>query len=73
MTMNEEIKNQIAQQLTMQTAPFKILSSLRLNRDPIEDAQALNPMFKPRDIYNLKTQLRRESLESLSLIQALIR
>jgi hypothetical protein len=68
MTINEEIKNQIAQQLTMQTASFKILSSLRLNRDSIEDAQALNLMFKSRDIYNLKTQMRRESLEFLSFI-----
>jgi hypothetical protein len=30
-------------------------------------------LFKSRDIYNLKSKLRRESLRSLTSIQALIR
>ena len=33
----------------------------------------VNPMFKPRDIYNLKAQMRRDVLGPLTPIQALIR
>jgi uncharacterized protein YpbB len=52
----------------MQTALFKILFTLRL--DVVFDDSSL---FKSRDIYNLKAKLRREDLESLTLIQALMR
>ncbi len=68
MTMTFEMKSDISRQLTMQTALFKILFTLRL--DVVFDDSSL---FKSRDIYNLKAKLRREDLESLTLIQALMR
>ena len=64
--------------MTVQTAPPKILSSLRIpdpttgvNNDP-EDPYIINPLFKPRDIYNFKVQLRREALGPFTPVQALI-
>ena len=64
----------------MQTAPSRILSSLRIpdpmtgvNHEDPEDPVIVNPMFKPRDIYNVKAQLRREALGPLTPVQALIR
>jgi hypothetical protein len=68
MTMTFEMKSDISRQLTVQTAFFKILFTLRL--DVVFDDSFL---FKSRDIFNLKAKLRREDLESLTLIQALMR
>jgi predicted Holliday junction resolvase-like endonuclease len=68
MTMIFEIKSDISRQLTMRTALFKILFTLRL--DLVFDDSSL---FKSRDIYNLKAKLRREDFESLTFIQALMR
>jgi hypothetical protein len=68
MTMTFEMRSDISRQLTVQTAFFKILFTLRL--DVVFDDSSL---FKSRDIYNLKAKLRREDLESLTLIQALMR
>ena len=66
MAMTEEIKNDISRQLTVQTAPSKILSTLRIDTDNN------NPLFKPRDIYNIKAQLRRDTLGPLTPVQALM-
>lgn len=51
----DEIKSDIARQIKVQIAPGKILSSLRLNGD--EE----NPIFKARDLYNLKAKIKREN------------
>ncbi len=66
-------------QLQIQTKSSQILSSLRI-LDSIDSSSAdsensivINSMFKSRDIYNLKAELRRETLKSLTSIQALIR
>jgi hypothetical protein len=65
--------------LQIQTKSSQILSSLRI-LDSIDSSSAdsensivINSMFKSRDIYNLKAELRRETLKSLTSIQALIR
>lgn len=80
MTMTTEVKSEISRALTVQTAPSKILSSLRIfdpvsgiNFDNPENPYTVNSLFKPRDIYNVKAQLRREALGSLTLVQALIK
>jgi hypothetical protein len=82
--MIAEIKSDVSRQLKVQTTSSQIIFSLRIE-DFITSAsvsaadidsknsQIINSMIKSRDIYNLKTKLRRESLESLSFIQALIR
>ena len=79
MAMTTEVKSEISRALTVQTVPSKILSSLRIpdpttkvNDDP-EDLYIINPLFKPRDIYNFEAQLRREALGPLTPVQALIR
>ncbi len=69
MTMTDEIKSDITRQLTVRTASFKVLFTLRLDEFANDD----NSMIKSRDIYNLKAQLRRDDLESLTLIQILMR
>ena len=63
------IKGDIARQLTVQVAPMKILSSLRIpdlttgvEWDERGDPQILNPMIKKRDVYNFKAEARREAL-----------
>jgi hypothetical protein len=80
LTMTTKIKSEISRVLTVQTASSKILFSLRVadlmtsvNFDDSENLYIVNFLFKSRDIYNLKTQLRREALESLTSMQALIR
>jgi hypothetical protein len=78
--MTSEIKSEISRQIVIQTSFSKILSSLRIldiNED-IVDANAnvekmINSMIKARDIYNIRTQMRRNNLESLTSIQILIR
>lgn len=78
--MTTEVKSEISRALTVQTAPSKILSSLRIfdpvsgiNFDNPENPYIVNSLFKPRDIYHIKAQLRREALGSLTLVQALIK
>ncbi len=80
MTMTSEIKSEISRQLIVQIASSQILSSLRVE-DSItefddwensENLRIINLMFKSRDIYNVKAQLRREILDSLTSIQVLI-
>jgi hypothetical protein len=66
--MTFEMRSDISRQLTVQTASFKILFTLRLDIANFDSS-----IFKSRDIYNLKAKLRRENLESLTLIQALMR
>jgi hypothetical protein len=67
--MIDEIKSDISRQLIVRTASFRILSTLRLD----EFANVDNSMIKSKDIYNLRAQLRRDDLESLISIQALMR
>jgi hypothetical protein len=69
MTMTDEIKNNVSRQLIVRTASSRVLSTLRLD----EFANLDNSMIKSRDIYNLRAQLRRDDLESLTLIQTLMR
>ena len=78
--MTTEVKSEISRALTVQTAPSKILSSPRIfdpvsgiNFDNPENPYIVNSLFKPRDIYHIKAQLRREALGSLTLVQALIK
>jgi hypothetical protein len=63
----KEVKKNIARQSQLQIQLFKILSRLRLNADE----ESL--MFKTRDIYNTKAKIRREELDSLSSVQALMK
>jgi hypothetical protein len=67
--MIDEIKNDISRQLIIKTASFRILSTFRLD----EFANVDNSMIKSKDIYNLRAQLRRDDLRSLTLIQILMR
>lgn len=80
MAMTTEVKSKISRALIVQTAHSKILSSLRIfdpvsgiNFDNPENPYIINSLFKPRDIYHIKAQLRREALGSLTLVQALIK
>ncbi len=84
MTLNSEMKNEISRQLIVQVFTFKILFNLCIldsvdidndltNSNANSDADLINSMFKTRDIYNLKTQLRRDALDSLTSMQVLIR
>ncbi len=74
------MKNDISRQLTVQMTPTKILSSLQIsnftteiNFDDSEHFYVINPLFNARDIYNVKTQMRRDALRPLTSVQALIR
>jgi hypothetical protein len=75
-----EIKSDISRQLIVQIAFAKILSILQIsnsttevNFDDLEHSYIVNSLFSSRDIYNVKAQMRREALESLTFVQALIR
>jgi hypothetical protein len=79
MTMTFEVKNEISCQLIVQIASSQIISSLRIidfiidwDNMNLENSRIINFMFKSRDIYNMKAQLRREAFDLLTLIQALI-
>ena len=79
MAMTAEVQSEISRALTVQQAPSQILSSLRIpdpvtgiSHDDPSDPRPVNPLFKPRDIYNFKGKLRRETLGPLTPIQALI-
>ena len=79
MIITSQIRSDVTRQLIVQTASFKILFTLRI--DSVSESVATNSfesvainfMIKPRDIYNLKAQLRREELDPLTFVQALIR
>ena len=80
LAMTPEVKDEISRALTVQIQPSKIISSLRVpdpvtgvNFDDPSDPVIVNPMFKPRDIYNMKAHIRREILGPLTPVQALIR
>ncbi len=74
--MNEKMKSEIFKTLTVQIRLSQIISALRVldsvtdvNIENSENLRIVNSLFKSRDIYNVKTQLRRETLESLTSIQ----
>ena len=78
--MTKKIKNEMFRTLQIQISFVRILSNFRVFDSMIEidfidssNFQMINFMFKFRDIYNLKTQLRRKILNSLIFIQALMR
>jgi hypothetical protein len=78
--MISKIKSEISRQLKVQVSTSKILSSLRILDLIIEvdfinskDSRVINSMFRSKDIYKLKIEMRREELNSLTIIQALIR
>jgi hypothetical protein len=78
--MTSEIRSEISRQIVIQTSFFRILSSLRIldmNED-IVDANAniekmINSIIKVRNIYNIRTQMRRNDSELFTSIQILIR
>jgi hypothetical protein len=77
--LNADVRNNISRQLQVQTKFSQILSSLRIFDlidsffSDSENSVVINSMFTTRDIYNLKAELRRETLRFLTFIQALIR
>ncbi len=78
--MTSKIKSEISRQLIVQIASSKVLSNLRVfdliidvNFEDSKNPRIINSMFKTRDIYNLKAELRRNVLSSLTSVQALIR
>jgi hypothetical protein len=78
--MTSKIKSEISRQLTVQIFASKILSNIRISNSIIdvnfsnsENSRVINSMFRSRNIYNLKAELRREVLDSLTFVQALIR
>lgn len=80
LAMTSKVKSEVSRALIVQTASSKILFSLRVadsmievSFDDLENPHIVNFLFKPRDIYNVKTQLRREALEPSTSMQALIR
>jgi len=66
LTLINQIKDDIANQSRARITLRQILTALRL------DSDSNNSMFKAADIYNVKAALRRDALESLTSIQALI-
>jgi hypothetical protein len=78
--LTDEIKSEISRQLTVQVISEKMISSLRIqdssasqNSNDNSENLTIISLLKARDIYNVKTQMRRETLESLTSMQALIR
>jgi hypothetical protein len=65
-TIIKEIKKNVSRQVIVQIASFKILFILRV------DSNAVNSLTKFRDIYNIKTQINRDVLRSLTLMQTLM-
>ncbi len=78
--MIAKTKSEIFRQVTVQIALSQILFNLKIfdsiasvmNSENFENS-IINSLFKTRDIYNLKTQFRREHFDSLTSIQTLIR
>jgi hypothetical protein len=76
LVMIDEIKSEIFKALAVQTWSSQVLFSLRIldsmieiNIDDSKNPRIINSLFKSRDIYNVKTQLRRETLRSLTSMQ----
>jgi hypothetical protein len=76
LAMNDEVKNEIFRALTVQIRSFQIISASRVldsmidvNIENSENSRIVNSLSKSRNIYNVKTQLRRETLESLTSVQ----
>jgi hypothetical protein len=67
MTLIDEIKDQIFRQSKVQIASIKILFILRLKAD--EE----NLIYKTRDIYNVKTKIKRDTFDDLFFVQALMK
>jgi hypothetical protein len=74
--MIDEIKSEIFRALAVQTRSSQVLFSLRIldsmtevNIENSKNSRIVNSLFKSRDIYNVKTQLRRETFESLTSMQ----
>ncbi len=66
--MNEKMKNEIFKALIVQIKLSQIIFALRVldsmtdvNIENSENFKIVNFLFKSRDIYNFKTQLRRET------------
>jgi hypothetical protein len=74
--MNEKIKSEIFKTLIVQIKSFQIIFALRVldsmtdvNIENSKNSRIVNFCFKSRDIYNVKTQLRRETSKSLTSVQ----
>jgi hypothetical protein len=67
MTLIDEIKDRIFRQSKVQIALIKILFILRLK------ANEENLIYKTRDIYNVKTKIKRDILDDLFFVQALMK
>ncbi len=84
MIITSNIKSEISRQLIVQIAFSKILFSLRLSHAESSNNRMINSndnrminsndnsLIRSRDVYNLKTELRRNELDSLSSMQALM-
>ncbi len=76
--MTREIKNEIFRQMIVQITSREILFNLRLSYAANEKTNFdlinsdINFMIKSRDIYNIKAQLRRDDLDFMTSIQALM-
>jgi hypothetical protein len=80
LAMISEMRNDISRQLTVQMTSTKIVSNLQIfdltteiNFDDSEHLYVINSFFNARDIYNVKVQMRRDVLRSLTSVQAFIR
>jgi hypothetical protein len=75
MIMTRKIKNEIFKQMIVQITSRKILFNFRLFHAANEKTNFdlinfdINFMIKSRDIYNIKTQLRRNDLDFMTSIQ----
>ena len=69
MTMTHEMKQNIAHQFKTQITSTTILINLRLN----DNNNSKNFIFKSKNIYNVKTFIKRRALSSLTSIQAFIK
>ncbi len=76
LVMNEEMKSEIFKTLIVQIRSSQIIFALRVldsmtdvNIENSENSRIVNSLFKSQDIYNVKRQLRRETLESLTSVQ----
>ena len=65
--LTDEIKEIVVNQTRAGSRPSQVLSTLRLGTKDEED-----PIFKARDIYNIKSKARADSLGSLTPVQALM-
>jgi hypothetical protein len=79
LVMTKKIKSDISRQLIIQIALSQMFLTLRIANFIIDidwkdskHSRVINFMFKSRDIYNFKAQIRRDVFESLTFIQVLI-